>query len=438
MYTAMRTPFSLLCVIVFVTSLNSQERAVDSSVTSLPAVNWPAFRGANGDGVSTESKVPLVWTNKQNVKWKTALPKLANGSPIVSNDCVFVTSAEDDDGRQRSLYCFDRETGQVKWKRTVACAEKMPTHKTNPYCGSTPVADGERVVVWHGSAGLYCYDFSGEELWSLDLGRFEHIWGYGTSPILYKDRVIMNCGPGERFLVTAIDLGTGETVWEADEPHKGNGSAREDGKYMGSWCTPIVANIDGQDQLLIAMPTRLVAYDPADGEIVWFCEGIRGPKGDLAYSSPIIAGNTCVAIGGFNGPAIGVSLSRARGDITEQARLWRRDSSPQNIGSGIHHEGYVYRPNAGPGTIECMDPRTGEILWKDRAAGANHWGSIVFVAGHALVTNQDGVTVVFRPSPKNFELVAKNPLGEPSNSTPAISDGEIFIRTFDHLFCIAD
>jgi outer membrane protein assembly factor BamB len=399
------------------------------------AGDWPAFRGPHGNGITSETGVPVEWSADENVKWKTPLPQPGNGSPIVVAGRVLVNCAEDADGKQRSLYCFDRKTGEKLWVQTVDFGKKMPTHKQNPYCGSTPASDGERVVTWHSSAGLHCYDLEGKQLWSRDLGEFEHIWGYGSSPLIYKDRVLLNSGPGERVFMAAFDLKTGETLWEQEEPQDSDNTSRNAaGKYKGCWATPVVVNVDGRDQAICTMPTRVVAYDPMSGDIVWSCEGIRGPKGDLAYSSPLVGDDVCVATGGFGGPSVSVKLG-GKGDVTETLRLWREEKNPQSIGSGVLIDGYVYKPNAGPGTIQCLKPETGEVVWNGRA-GANMWGSLVYADGRAYVTSQDGKTLVFKPNPEKFEEIAVNQLGESSNSTPAISDGNIFIRTHNNLYCI--
>jgi outer membrane protein assembly factor BamB len=400
------------------------------------AGDWPQFRGPHGNGYADGQRFPIQWSPQRNIRWKTPLPQPGNSSPIVSAGRVFVTCAEDQ-GRRRSLYCLDRADGRIVWVQTVPFDRVETTHKTNPYCGSTPAADGKRVVVWHGSAGLYCYDFAGQELWRRDLGEFKHIWGYGSSPILRGDRVIMNCGPGQRVFVTAIDLQTGETLWETDEPVEGDGSYNDAKKYVGSWTTPVIAHVNGRDQIVCTMPTRLNAYDPDTGTIVWTCGGIRGPRGDLAYSSPMIGEGFGVACGGFMGPAIGFRLGGS-GDVTETHRRWRVERNPQNIGTGVLIGDYVFKANAGPGTLQCIEAATGEQRWQERAAGGNHWGSIVYAAGLLYATNQQGVTQVFRPNPEKLELVAANALDEASNSTPAFSDGRIFLRTFEHVYCIAD
>lgn len=403
---------------------------------ALPALadDWEQYRGPGGTGVSGEKTAPLEWGPQKNVKWRSALPSNANSSPIVSNDRVFVTCAQDE-GKKRSLLCFDRKDGNLLWTRTVDFPRIMPTHKTNPYCASTPVADGERVVVWHGSAGIHCYDFQGKLNWSRELGDFEHIWGYASSPIIHQGKVILHAGPGKRVFLTTLDLQTGKMLWETDEPVKGDGSYNEKKQYIGSWTTPVVAKVDGKDQIICAMSTRVNGYDSSDGKILWSCDGLSGPKGELAYSSPVLAGDICMQIGGFNGPSLGFKLG-GTGNITEKQRLWHQEKNPQSIGSGVYANGHVFIPDAERGTIRCLDPKSGSETWRARTGGPSFWGSVVMAANRLYVTNQEGETIVFAPNPQEFEKLAANDLGEASNATPAISNGEIFLRTSEALYCI--
>ena len=296
------------------------------------------------------------------------------------------------------------------------------------------MSDGTRVVVWHASAGLHCYDLAGKPLWSRDLGEFRHMWGYGTSPIIYRDRIILFSGPGTRIFVGAYRLSDGKTLWETDEQQEGDGEHNAAGNYMGSWSTPVLAEIKSQTQVVVMLPTRIGAYSPDTGELIWSCDGLRHERGDLAYSSPVIAGDLCFVTGGFRGPAMTVRLGGA-GDVTRTGRLWRVENNPQNIGSGVHVDGLIYRPNADQrSSLQCIEMETGKIRWS--ASGEGHWGSVVMAGGLLYATDQQGNTVVFRPNPDKYEEVAHNPLGEPSNSTPAVSDGELYIRTAGHLFCI--
>ena len=402
---------------------------------TLFADDWSAFRGNAGDGISKEKAVPTVWSSEKNIKWKVPLPEVGNGSPIVSNGKVFVTCAQNK-GTKRSLYCFDRTNGNQDWVRTIEFPKVMPTHKTNNYCGSTPVADGERVVVWHSSAGLVCYDFKGTELWKKMLGEFKHIWGYGGSPIIHKGNVILHCGPSQKVFMIAFDLKTGKEKWRTPEPVSGNGEFNEKKKYMGSWSTPVIVNLKGKEILVCSMATRVNGYNLETGEIIWSCSGLRGKRGDLAYTSPVIADNICVSMGGFKGPAIGFKME-GEGDITKN-RLWRNENkNQQRIGSGVFINGSIFMANSSGSLVQCINPETGKERWKKRTPGASWWGSMVLAGGLLYVTDQDGTTLVFKPNAEKFEQVASNPLKESCNSTPAISDGQIFIRTFKHLYCIA-
>lgn len=398
--------------------------------------DWPAFRGPSGDGfAAAEETAPTVWSSEENIKWRVPLPRPGNGSAIVVGRRVLVASAEDEDGRRRSLYCLSADDGRRLWVRTVELDRTMPTHKTNPYCGSTPASDGRRVVVWHATAGLHCYDLEGNQLWSRDLGEFRHMWGYGTSPILHDGLVILNTGPARRVFAAALDLEDGRVLWETDEPFEGTGDKNENGKFLGSWTTPVVARVDGRDQAIVSLPTRVNAYDLHSGAILWSCDGLRHDGGDLAYSSPLVIGDTCFVTGGFRGPSMAIRLGGS-GNVTETHRIWRVEKNPQSIGSGVVVDGLVYRPHAEAGLIDCVDSGTGDVLWQERAEGGPHWASIVAVGGLLYATAQDTTTVVFKPNPEKFELVAVNKLDDQCNATPAVSGGCLFIRAMKHLYCI--
>ncbi|REJ72726.1 MAG: serine/threonine protein kinase [Planctomycetota bacterium] len=407
-----------------------------SCLLRLEAGDWMRFRGPNGSGVAEgETGVPVEWGPEKNIKWKVALPEAGNGSPIVVGDRVFVTCAEDQ-GRQRHLLCFDREDGSEIWRKTVAYPEVEETHETNPYCATTPASDGDYVVVFEGSAGIHCYTITGSPLWSRDLGEFRHIWGYASSPIIYDGKVIQLCGPGERTFLTALDLESGDTLWETPEP---GGSASDEGKYIGTWSTPVIVNVDGKDQILCGMHGRAAAYDPDSGEVIWYVEGVSSERGDLMYTSPMVGDGVAVIMGGFRGPAFGMKLG-GEGDMTAENRLWYdTEENPQRIGSGVVIDGNVFMANAdGGGSLECTDIRTGKTHWWERRTGDGaYWGSVVFADGRLYVNGQDGVTRVFAPNPDRYESIAANDLGEQCHSTPAISDGEIFLRTFGHLYCVS-
>jgi outer membrane protein assembly factor BamB len=397
------------------------------------ADDWPAFRGPSGNGVAREDKAPLHWGPEKNIRWKMPLPGPGNSSPIVSNGRVFITCAENE-GRKRNLYCFERRTGERLWVRTVEFPSVEPTHQTNPYCASTPVADGSSVVVWHGSAGVFCYDFEGKELWKRDLGETRHEWGYASSPILHRGKVILNFGPGARTFLAALALKDGELLWKHDEP---GGLDATDKRMVGSWSTPLVVEVDGNSQILCTMPTRVIANDPETGSLLWSCGGLDTEKVDMIFAAPAVSDGIGVAFTGWvSGPAVGFKLGGS-GDVTAANRLWQ-EKPTQRIGSGVVVDGRLFVVCSGPGIAQCMECRTGKILWSERLQGGESWGSVVLAAGRLYVTSRRGVTTVFRPDPEKLDVLAMNDLGEPSHATPAISDGQIFLRTNAHLYCIAE
>ncbi|MDB6055767.1 MAG: hypothetical protein JWN25_3290 [Verrucomicrobiales bacterium] len=176
------------------------------------AGNWPAWRGPTGDGITLETNLPIHWSATQNVRWKTALPARGNSTPVVWGERVFVTQAV---GDKRTLICFNRKDGKLLWQQGVTSKEKELTHATNPYCSASPVTDGERVIVSFASDGLYCYDFSGREMWSrTDLGPQSHIWGGAVSPMIYQETCVLNFWPGANTYLLAVNKRTGATLWK--------------------------------------------------------------------------------------------------------------------------------------------------------------------------------------------------------------------------------
>jgi outer membrane protein assembly factor BamB len=187
-----------------------------STASVARADNWPAFRGADGQSVSAEKVFPVEWGPDRNVRWHVALPGRSNGSPIVWGDRVFVAQAQD--GGRRTVMCFGRADGKLLWQSGITYTDKESTHPDNPPCSGTPATDGERVVVSFGSAGVYCYDLAGKELWHRSLGKLEHMFGNAISPLIVGDRVVLNYGPGAGARLVALDKKTGDVALEAQPP----------------------------------------------------------------------------------------------------------------------------------------------------------------------------------------------------------------------------
>lgn len=389
---------------------------------ALRADDWTAWRGPTGQGHCAEKGILLDWSDKQNVKWKIPLAHQGNSTPIIYREKILLTQA-DKDGTVRSLLCLSREDGKLLWQQDVPYGEKERNWNPNWYCNASPATDGERVVVSFGSAGVYCYDLAGKELWKrTDLGTWEHAFGNAASPVLYGDLVVQWCGPndkGRNFLI-AMKKQTGETVWEHDEK-------------AGSWGTPLITKVGGQDQLLLATVPHLKGFEPLTGKELWYCEGLN----KYVYTSPLAADGLAVAMSGYTGAAFGVRLGGS-GDITAD-RLWLHPTNIQRVGSGVIVGGHAYIVEEN-GVPHCYELQTGEEVWQieKRPGGGTTWGSMVHADGRLYVLMRNGSTQVFAANPK-YELLTTNSLGpgEQTNSSLAISNGQIFIRTFRHLYCIA-
>jgi len=392
--------------------------------------DWPSWRGPQHDGSSEEKGLPMKWSDTENVAWKVALPGPGNSTPIIHGDQVILTQSTDN-GHQRFTMAFDRKTGRPLWKTGVTWKEDEPTHKTNPHCSASPTTDGERIIVSYASAGIFCYDMQGKELWKRDLGLQHHIWGNGASPVIVGDRVFINHGPsiGKTKLV-AMDKKTGEILWEQREkerPTKGNPG------FYGSWSDPLPRVIDGKSQLLMSWPFRVCSIDPENGKDLWTCEGLNS----LVYTSPLFADGVAVAMGGYSGMVLAVRAGGS-GDVTSSQRIWHNPKSPQRIASGVIHEGHIYIHND-PGTAQCIDLKTGEDVWSERLKGegtsGQNWSSVVLSEGKCYTVNQGGDCFIFTASP-DFKLLATNPLREKVIASIAVADQHLYIRGHQHLFCI--
>jgi outer membrane protein assembly factor BamB len=250
----------------------------------------------------------------------------------------------------------------------------------------------------------------------------------------------LNFGPGETTYLLAVDKKSGKTIWKKEvntgygKKDPGGDAAKGGATYIGSWSTPVFMNVAGKDQLLMSWPRRLAAYDPASGEELWSSRGLN----PLLYTDPVYENDIVVSMGGFGGTAIAVRAG-GKGDITDSGKVWQHPRSPQRIGTGVVHEGHIYIQND-PGTAQCINLTTGAEVWNQRlkgtAATGQNWSSVMLSGDNCYTINQGGDCFVFKAKP-TFELVSVNPLGERSNSSIVPSNGELFIRTHQALWCIA-
>lgn len=384
------------------------------------ADNWPAWRGPDGTGVANESDLPTRFDSKDNIAWKAPLPSPGNSTPIVWQDHVFVTCPIDG-GAIRSLICFHRGTGKQRWRHEVSFPKKETAHRDNPFCSVSPTTDGRHVYASFGSAGVVACDFSGNVVWKRDLGPLAHVFGPATTPVLYKNLLLIHRGPGEPTHIVALDKRTGKTVWDVRETGKNH-------KLYGSWSTPVIYRAGDHDEFALSMPGELKGYDPLTGSELWRCAGM-GPSN---YPDTAVGDGVLIGISGFQKSMMAVRMG-GRGDITATHRIWHVEKTQQRIGSGVVSGGYLYVSNA-PGICECIRVKTGKTVWKKRLGG-NLWGSILLASNRIYVANTQGEVFILAASPR-FELIAKNAMNEHIKAAIAPSDGQLFIRTYKHLYCV--
>jgi outer membrane protein assembly factor BamB len=432
------------------------------------AVDWPAWRGPSGNGVApADQRVPLHWGEAgRNVRWRTPLPDRGNSTPVVAGDRVFITQAIEKDNR-RTVMCFAQSDGRLLWQSGVTATTREPTNGQNPYCSASPVTDGRRVVAYFGSPGLFCYDAeSGEERWRQPLGEVDSWQGSGASPVICGNVCVVNASPGTNAALVACDLETGKVAWKVTPPRASGGGARKPGDaapapprkppvgdfgdammaadptgaggYLGSWSTPVVVRVGDRDQLIAVHPLQVSAYEPATGHEIWTLKGLA----EQAFASPTVQGDVLVVLGrpqaggGTRATAIRLDAT-ATGDVTRSHRLWDTKLPKECVGSPVIVGGHVYLVTTF-GSIVCLDLSTGRKVGERRLSGTGSrggsWSSIVLAGDKLLVPNQSGEVFVLKAAPK-LEILATNPAREEITcASPAVSNGEVFLRTYTALW----
>lgn len=403
------------------------------------AADWPMWRGGvDGGGITTEKRLPLRWSPTENVRWRVPLPERGNSTPVVWGDRVFVTQPIAAEHR-RTLMCFHRADGRLLWQSGVVYDQPEKTINANPYCSASPATDGERVIVNFASAGVWCFDFQGKELWRRDLGKLDHIWGYSASPLIQGDLCFVYHGPGSKSSLVALDKHTGRTVWEFNEPVWATGDRIDGFKgktngVVGSFSTPILIKTGGQDELIMSFPQQMHAFEPKTGRPLWQCDGLN----PLVYTSPIHGQDVVVAMGGYSGNTIAVKTG-GRGNVTATHRLWQHVRGKGGIGTGVIRGDYLYFPL---GTVSsCLELKTGKVVWEERpqAPGpkTGSWSSMILAGDRIYLPNQSGDVVVIEASP-TFKQLAVNSIKEPTNSSLVVSQGDLFFRTEKSLWCFSE
>ncbi len=402
------------------------------STAALHAENWPQFRGPTHQGRSTETGLPLHWSAKSNVVWKTPIPGEAWSSPIVWNDRVFLTTATDN-GQACRVLSLDTTSGKILWDKVVF--QQTPRHKgdRNSYATSTPATDGERVYACFGDGSFAALNFAGETVWTnRDYPFFGH-HGLGSSPILYRGRLIMardgssegadeKLGwqtPWDQARVIALDARTGKESWQGKR-----------GLSRISHGVPAIWDHDGKAEIVSEAGDVVQGFDAETGARLWSSEVI----GEGKVPSTVLGDGLVFTAGGWGGKdTIKAFRLGGQGDLKETRLVWEQKKNMPKVPSLLYVKPYLYALTDG-GVAACLKADTGELVWQERVGG-NFSASPVAAEGRIYFLSDNGETTVIAAGPE-FKVLAKNPLGGKVQASLAISQQRLFIRTADNLYCI--
>ncbi|MBL69282.1 MAG: serine/threonine protein kinase [Verrucomicrobiales bacterium] len=400
--------------------------------------NWPGWRGPRGDGTSLSKEVPLKWNSKEDVAWKAALPGRGLSSPIVWEDRIFLTSCLLE-REERVLLCLDRKTGRELWRRVVVKSRLETVHRLNSRASGTPAVDGEGVytaflkasgkevpapnvstprLITPGKIVVAAHDLKGGEKWKVEIGDFISAHGFNSCPVIFDGSVIINGDHDGKSYLVVLDKRTGRERWRV---------AREHG--IRSYGTPIIRKVGGRTQMVLAGSKTVTSYDPATGKKLWT---VDGPT-EQFVASMVFDGERFFVTGGFPERHIMAIRPDGRGNVTETHVSWRARRGASYVPSPIV-VGKYFLVVSDSGIASCFDAASGERLWMERLGGG-HSASPVSAGGMVYFVSDKGVTTVLKPG-REFKVVARNEIGELVSSSPAISQGQIFIRGGKHLFCI--
>ena len=402
-------------------------------VFALPASaeNWPGFRGPSRQGISSETNVPVEWSESENVAWKTPVPGEGWSSPIVWKDSVFLTSTTED-GASCHLICIGTADGKVRWDKEVLRQTPSRKEGKNSHASPTPVTDGEHVYAVFSGGGIVAVTFDGEIAWTNRDHKHYSKHGLGASPILVGDLLVMPYDgssegpdievgwkkPWDQAVLVALDKRTGERRWEGRR-----------GMSRIAHVTPNVLGEGDAAQIISGAGDVIQGFDPQTGERIWTVHS----QGEGVTPSVVIGDELIYTCSGFEKPTIRVVRPGGTGDVTDTHIAWAQTKGVPSLSSVLYVKPYLYSVTD-KGVATCYDGESGEIVWQDRIGG-NHSASPVYADGKVYFLSEEGETTVVEHGPE-FKVVARNPIGEKCQASIAISDGRLFIRSDRHLFCI--
>jgi len=386
--------------------------------------SWPRFRGPSGLGISAYTNVPTSWDGPagKNVLWKTPVPLEGNSSPVVWKDRLFLSGATD---RVRQVYCFDTAGGKLVWQKdmppTPAGAAKPPeVNGDTGYAANTPVTDGNRLYVTFAIGDVAAFDFAGNLAWVRSLGIPKNPYGHATSLAMVRNLLLVQLDQAiakdGKSRLLALDAATGKSVWETPRP------------VPSSWCTPIVIEWKGQEQIVAGGDPWTIAYQPADGKEIWRAKCL----GQDVAASPVFADGV-VYVGNANAKASAIRVD-GHGDVTESRTLWTAEDGLPDTSSPLATPQYVLLLTSS-GTLTSYDAKNGKKLW-EKDFDSSFKASPSLVGKNVYLLGDEGKAWIVEPGPTECKIIAQATVGEPCAASPAFQDGRIYVRGRQHLFCI--
>ncbi len=392
--------------------------------------NWPRFRGPNGDGHSDAARLPLTWSEQDNIVWKTAIHDRGWSSPVVWGNQVWLTTATPK-GHEMFAVCADRDTGKVVYDvRVFDVAQPMPLgNPANTYASPTPAIEAGRVYVHFGSYGTACLDTrTAKILWTRRDLECDHWRGPASSPILFGDLLILTFDGHDKQYLAALDKSTGKTVWLRDRSFD---YGKLDGDLKKAYSTPSIITVNGKPQLVSASAFGTIAYDPLTGEELW-----KITHGGMNTAVTPLYGHGKVFVTTSDG---GLQLVAVRpdgkGDVTRTHIDWTYKNNVPNRSSPLLVDDLLYMGN-GHGMISCVDAKTGQMVWQERAGGV-YWASPIYAAGRLYFFDDSGRTIVAEPG-RTWKKLAENRLDDGCMASPAVAGEALFVRTKTHLYRIEE
>lgn len=408
-----------------------------AAAATLSAENWPQWRGPALNGVSTEKGLPLKWSPTEHIAWKLAMPGRSGSTPIIWGENIFLNVGTADKTGDLELWNLDRNTGTVRWKGPIAGGNHI--ERKQNMSSPSPVTDGQTVWVMTGVGVLKAFDFKGKELWTRDIqkdyGAFGLNWGYASSPLLHNGdlyvQVLHGMKTDDPSYLLRIEGKSGRTVWKVDRP------TRAIQESPDAYTTPALLRYGKSTEIAVSGGDIVTGHDPDTGKELWRMDGLN-PQNNPFYriiASPLVVGDILIAPTRER-PMLAIK-SGGRGDITATHKLWTFDNGP-DVPTPVS-DGTLLYSVTDRGVVYALDVKTGKVVYgPERLRPDSYSASPVLAEGKIYVTSEnEGLTSVFRAGPK-FELLAENPLNDYCLSSPAVSEGQIFIRTTGHLWAIGE